>query len=103
MYAIVDIAGNQFKVSKADQIVTARLQGEPGSKIEFDNVLLVAASKDIKVGTPYLEGAKVQATIVEHGLGDKVKVFKKKRRKGYRLLKGHRQPQTTLKIDKIVS
>lgn len=103
MYAIVDIAGSQFKVSKTDQIITARLEGEPGSKVEFENVLLVAAAKEIKVGTPYLEGAKVHGTIIEHGLGDKVHVFKKKRRKGFRLFKGHRQPQTTIKIDKIVS
>jgi len=103
MYAIVDIAGHQFKVSKNDVIVASRLPGAEGDKIEFDKVMLVSSSKAVKVGSPYLEGSSVTAKIVSHGKADTVKVFKKKRRKGYQVLNGHRQPQTTLKIEKIVS
>jgi len=103
MYAIIDVAGEQFKVEKNDQIVAPRLQGDVGSQIEIDRVLLLASDDEVKVGAPYLEGAKVQATIIEHDKADKVIVFKKKRRKGYRVLRGHRQPQTKLKIDEIVA
>ncbi|MBN2412564.1 50S ribosomal protein L21 [candidate division KSB1 bacterium] len=101
MYAIVEIGGEQFKVSKNDKIVAAKLSGDIGSSVDIENVLLLSMDKGIKVGTPYIEGAKVQATIVEHNKADKVIVFKKKRRKRYRVLKGHRQPQTTLQIKEI--
>ena len=76
---------------------------EEGDKVEFENVLLVRSDAKTTVGAPYVEGAKVTATVVEHGKGDKVIVFKKKRRKGYKVKGGHRQPQTVLKIDKIVA
>ena len=102
MYAIVDIAGEQVKVQKDDQIVTNRLEGEVGSQIELEHVLLLQADDGTKVGTPYVEGAKVTATILEHGKGKKVIVFKKKRRKKYRVKRGHRQLETKLKIDDIV-
>ncbi len=103
MYAVVDIAGQQFKVTKDDVIVANRIQGEEGAEVSFDKVLLLSGDDGVKVGAPYVDGAKVTAAIVEHKLGDKVLVFKKKRRKRYRVLKGHRQPLTTLKIKEIVS
>ena len=101
MYAIVEIGGEQFKVSKNDKIVAAKMPGEIGTAVDIENVLLLSSGKDYKVGTPYVEGVKVQAKILEHSKADKVIVFKKKRRKRYRVLKGHRQPQTTLQIEDI--
>ncbi len=101
MYAIVEIGGEQFKVSKNDKIIAAKLSGEVGSVVDIDNVLLLSMDNGIKIGTPYIEGAKVQAAILEHNKADKVIVFKKKRRKRYRVLKGHRQPQTILQIKEI--
>jgi len=103
MYAIVDIAGQQFKVSKDDLVQAHRLQGDEGSEVEFDKVLLLSDDKDVQVGAPYVKGAKVTASIVEHKKGDKALVFKKKRRKGYKVLNGHRQPYTTLQIKDIVA
>ena len=102
MYAIIDVAGQQFKVKKNDQIITPRLDGEIGSQVDIDRVLLLSSDDEVKVGAPYLEGAKVLATIVEHDKADKVIIFKKKRRKGYKVKKGRRQPQTRLKIEDIV-
>ena len=101
MYAIVEIAGQQFKVSKGDKIYCNRLNGEVEGTITFDKVLLIENEGSTRVGTPVLEGAKVDAKIVEHLKGDKVLVFKKKRRKGYQKMNGHRQYLTTLKIDSI--
>ncbi len=98
MYAIVNIAGQQFKVAKDQQIFVHRLQGEEGASIEFDNVLLAANGSDIKVGAAALTGAKVSAKIVSHLKGDKVIVFKKKRRKGYKKSNGHRQSFTKIEI-----
>ncbi len=91
MYAIVEIAGQQFKVSKGDEIFCNRLKGEVESAITFDKVLLIDDNGNTRVGTPVLQGAKVDATIVQHLRADKVLVFKKKRRKGYQRLTGHRQ------------
>ncbi len=98
MYAIVNIAGQQFKVAKDQQIFVHRLQGDEGASIEFDNVLLAADGSDIKVGADALKGAKVSAKIVSHLKGDKVLVFKKKRRKGYKKKNGHRQQFTKIEI-----
>ncbi|WP_374166981.1 50S ribosomal protein L21 [Arcticibacter sp. MXS-1] len=98
MYAIVNIAGQQFKVAKDQQIFVHRLQGEEGASIEFDNVLLAADGSSIKVGADALNGAKVSAKIVSHLKGDKVIVFKKKRRKGYKKKNGHRQQFTKIEI-----
>jgi large subunit ribosomal protein L21 len=103
MYAIVDIAGQQFKVEKDQSVFVHRLEGEAGAKVEFDKVLLVGEEGKVKVGTPTVNGAKVSAQIVSHLKGDKVIVFKKKRRKGYRLLNGHRQQFTKIKINDIKS
>ncbi len=101
MYAIVEIAGQQFKVSKDQEIFVHRLQGDAGDSVSFDKVLLVDDGA-VRVGTPALSGASVQATIVEHLKGDKVIVFKKKRRKGYKVSNGHRQCLTKIKINSII-
>ena len=101
MYAIVEIAGQQFKVEKDQQIYVHRLENKEGSKVEFDNVLLIDNDGKIKVGAPAISGAKVTAKVVSHLKGDKVVVFKKKRRKGYRVKNGHRQALTEILIQKI--
>ncbi len=101
MYAIVEIAGQQFKVEKDQQVFVHRLDGAEGSKVEFDNVLLIDNDGKIKVGAPAISGAKVTAKVLGHMKGDKVIVFKKKRRKGYRVKNGHRQSFTQILIQKI--
>ena len=101
MYAIVNIAGQQFKVAKDQYLFVHRLQGDEGASIEFDNDLLAEEIGQIKVGTPTLNGAKVSATIVSHLKGDKVIIFKKKRRKGYKKKNGHRQQFTKIAITDI--
>jgi large subunit ribosomal protein L21 len=98
MYAIVNIAGQQFKVAKDQHLFVHRLQGDEGASIEFDNVLLAEDSGKFKVGTPTLKGAVVSAKILSHLKGDKVIVFKKKRRKGYKKKNGHRQQFTKIQI-----
>jgi len=103
MYAIVEIAGQQFKVEKNNQIFVHRLDGEEGASLEFDKVLLIEDGKKIKVGTPTVEGAKVSAKIISHLKGDKVIVFKKKRRKGYKKKNGHRQYLTKISIENITA
>ncbi|GDX51155.1 hypothetical protein LBMAG27_02020 [Bacteroidota bacterium] len=100
MYAIVDIAGQQFKVENGNEIFVHRLEGEPGAKLEFEKVMLTGDAAKINIGTPYLS-TKVSATIIEHMRGDKVLVFKKNKRKGYRKLNGHRQDLTKIKIETI--
>ena len=101
MYAIVEIAGKQYKVTENDYLYVPSQDAEENEKLSFENVLLVAGGKDIKVGTPLVEGARVEATVIEHVKADKVLVFKKKRRKRYRVTRGHRQPYTRIKIDSI--
>ncbi len=101
MIAIVDIAGQQFKVAKDQKFYVNRLQGEAGSTVEFSEVLLLDNEGTVTIGTPLVEGAKVSATILAHLRGDKVKVFKKKRRKGYQKETGHRQNLTQVKIEAI--
>lgn len=101
MYAIVEIAGQQFKVEKDQHFFVHRLEGKTGSVVEFENVLLTENSGKINVGSPAIKGAKVSAEIIEHLRGDKVIVFKKKRRKGYKLRNGHRQYLTKIKISGI--
>jgi len=103
MYAIVEIAGQQFKVEKNNQIFVHRLEGEEGASLDFDKVLLIEDGKSIKVGTPTVEGAKVSAKIISHLKGDKVIVFKKKRRKGYKKKNGHRQYLTKISIESITA
>ena len=101
MYAIVEIAGQQFKVEKDQQIFVHRLDSKEGEKITFDNVLLIETNGKVKVGAPNVSGAKVTAKVLEHLKGDKVIVFKKKRRKGYRVKNGHRQYLSKIEIQKI--
>ena len=101
MYAIVEIAGQQFKVEKDQQIFVHRLEGEEGSKVEFSNVLLTDDGKNITVGAPAVEGVLVSAKILEHLKGDKVIAFKKKRRKGFRKKTGFRQSLTKIQIEAI--
>jgi len=101
MYAIVDIAGQQMKVEKGQEVFVHRLEGDEGTKVEFNQVHLIDKEGKVKVGAPVIKGAKVSATIVEHLKGDKVLVFKKKRRKGYKKLNGHRQYLSLIKIDNI--
>lgn len=101
MFAIVEIAGQQFKVEKDQTVYVHRLPQAEGASIELQNVLLVNNNGNVKVGLPTVAGVKVNATVLNHLKGDKVIVFKKKRRKGYRKLNGHRQSFTKIKIDSI--
>ncbi|PIB36329.1 50S ribosomal protein L21 [Reichenbachiella sp. 5M10] len=101
MYAIVDIAGKQFKVTQDQFIYAPALDGEEGASVEFDNVLLVDNDGKVNVGTPTVKGAKVTAKILSHLKDDKVIVFKKKRRKGYKKKNGHRQALTKILIETI--
>ncbi len=101
MYAIVDIAGQQFKVEKDQRLFVHRLEAQEGSNVEFNSVLLIDNNGKIKVGVPALEGASVSAKVLAHLKGDKVIVFKKKRRKGYKLRNGHRQYLTQIQIENI--
>jgi large subunit ribosomal protein L21 len=102
MYAIVDIAGKQFKVEKDRFVYAPSLAGEAGASVEFDRVLLIEDDNGVEVGTPTISGARVAGTILEHGRGDKVIVFKKKRRKGYQKKQGHRQGYSKIMIDDIL-
>lgn len=102
MYAIVEIAGQQFKVEKDRKIYVHRLENEEGSNVEFENVLLLDNDGKVTVGTPTVKGAKVTAKVLSHLKGDKVIVFKKKRRKGYKVKNGHRQFLTQVQIENIV-
>ncbi|MDO4826513.1 MAG: 50S ribosomal protein L21 [Bacteroidia bacterium] len=102
MYAIVDIAGQQFKVEAGNEIFVNRLAAANGADVEFDKVLLIENGKDIKVGAPYVEGAVVKATVIDdNAKADKVLVFKKIRRKGFQKCNGHRQKLTKIKINEI--
>jgi large subunit ribosomal protein L21 len=103
MYAIVEIAGQQFKVAKDQKVYVHRLQDEEGSKVTFDNVLLLEDGSNITIGAPAIDGAAVEAKVIKHLKGDKVIVFKKKRRKGYKKKNGHRQYLTELVIEGIIA
>ncbi len=102
MFAIVNIAGQQFKVTEGQEIFVHRLEAAEGDNVSFDQVLLVDRDGSVKVGTPIVKGASVGATVIDPLVkGDKVIVFKKKRRKGYRKKNGHRQQFSKIKIDSI--
>jgi large subunit ribosomal protein L21 len=103
MYAIVEIAGHQFKVEKDQKVFVNRLATEEGKNVSFDNVLLLADGDKVTVGAPAITGAQVGAKVLKHLKGDKVIVFKKKRRKGYRVKNGHRQSLTEILIESIVA
>ena len=101
MYAIVNIAGQQFKVEKDQFVYAPRLEGEAGASLQFDKVLLIDNGGSVEVGAPTVKGASVSGKILEHVKGDKVIVFKKKRRKGYAKKNGHRQNFTRVMIEAI--
>jgi len=102
MYAIVEIAGQQFKVEKDQKILVQKLEQEEGSQFDIDSVLLLDNDKNVLVGEPLISGAKIVARVLSHTKGDKIKVFKKKKRKGYQILKGHRQHYTEIMIEEIL-
>ena len=101
MFAIVTIAGQQFKVEKDNKIFVHRLAAEEGTNVDFDKVLLVDNDGKVQVGTPHVKGAKITAKVLSHLKGDKVRVFKKKRRKGYKVRNGHRQYLTQILVETI--
>jgi len=101
MFAVVDIAGQQFKVAENETHYVPRMDGEVDSSVTFDSVLLFNDGKETKVGAPTIEGLKVEAKVLEHVKDDKVIVFKKKRRKSYKKKNGHRQQLTKIEITKI--
>lgn len=101
MYAIVEIAGQQFKVEKDRKVFVHRLAAEEGAQVEFDNVLLIDNEGTVKIGTPKVEGAKVTAKVLAHVRADKVIIFKKKRRKTFERKNGHRQCMTQVQIESI--
>ena len=101
MYAIVEIAGQQFKVQKDQQLLVHRLEADVNTSVEFDRVLLVDNDGKVSIGAPVISGAKVSAKVIDHLKGDKVIVFKKKRRKGYQKSNGHRQQFTKIQIENI--
>ena len=101
MFAIVDISGQQFKVTEKMKYYVPRLKGEPDSEVTFSNVLLLSGDNGVKVGSPYVEGVTVSAKVLDHVKDDKVIVFKKKRRTGYDKFNGHRQHLTRIEITKI--
>ena len=101
MYAVVEIQGSQFKVSKDQKLYVNRIDAKEGSKVSFDNVLLIDDGKKVQVGKPSLSGTSVEAKVISHLKDDKVIVFKKKRRKGYKVKNGHRQPITEIIIQGI--
>jgi large subunit ribosomal protein L21 len=101
MYAIVEIAGHQFKVEKDQKVFVNRLATEEGKKVDFDNVLLIGDGDNVTLGAPAIDGARVSAKVLKHLKGDKVIVFKKKRRKGYRVKNGHRQSLSEIVIESI--
>jgi len=103
MYAIVEIAGQQFKVAKDQKVFVHRLPEAEGESVQFSNVLLLEDGKDITVGAPAIKGAAVEAKVIKHLKGDKVIIFKKKRRKGYRVKNGHRQYLSEIVIESIVT
>jgi large subunit ribosomal protein L21 len=102
MYAIIKSGGKQYRVQSGEQLRVEALAGDVGAKISFGEVLLVGAGDAVKVGAPLVSGAQVNATVVGHGRGEKVKIFKLRRRKHYQKSQGHRQSYTEVRIDDIV-
>ena len=101
MFAVVQIAGQQFKVAPSEKLYVPKLQQDVGTKVTFDHVLILGDEKKTTVGKPYVSGAKVQATVLQHVKDDTVIVFKKKKRKGYRVRNGHRQQYTQIEINSL--
>jgi len=102
-FVVVDISGKQFQVHELDELEVPKLEQNVGESVVFDNVLLLNDNGKTKVGTPTVNKAKVKATVIQHGRGKKIIVFKKKRRKDYKRTKGHRQDFTVVKIDSILT
>ena len=102
MYAVIKSGGKQYRVESGKQVRVESLAAEVGSAVAFDEVLLVGGGESVKVGAPLVSGAKVKATVVAHGRGDKVKIFKLRRRKHFQKTQGHRQNYTEVRIDDIV-
>ncbi|HAK45435.1 MAG TPA: 50S ribosomal protein L21 [Spirochaeta sp.] len=101
MYALVEIKGKQYKAEKGSLLEVDKIDGETGDTVEFDSVLMLSGD-DVKVGTPYIDGAKVKVTLEEQTKGKKVKIFKYKKRKNYSLRKGHRQKYTMVRVEEII-
>jgi len=101
MYAVIVTGGKQYRVQQGDRLRVERLAAEEGAKVEFDKVLMIGEGENVKVGTPYVAGGKVSATVTAQGRGDKIKVVKFKRRKNYLRRRGHRQDYTEVVIDKL--
>lgn len=99
MYAVIETGGKQYRVQEGDVITIEKLDAEAGKKVEFDKVLVLSDDNGLKVGTPYLEGAKVVGKVVENGKGQKIVIFKYKNKKDYRKKQGHRQPYTMVEIN----
>ncbi len=102
MYAVVRTGGKQYRVAKDDVIVVEKLAAEPGAELELDQVLMLDNGKETQIGVPLVDGARVAATVIDQGRGEKILVFKRKRRKDYRRTKGHRQHITVLRINEIL-
>jgi len=102
MYAVIKTGGKQYRVESGAQVRVESLAADVGSAVAFEEVLLVGNGESVKVGAPLVSGAKVKATVVSHGRGDKVKIFKLRRRKHYQKTQGHRQNYTEVRIDDIV-
>lgn len=102
MYAVIETGGKQYRVQQGDVVYVEKLDVEAGSNINFDKVLLVSNEGDLKAGKPYVDGAKVEATVLEQGKNKKIIVYKMKPKKNYRKKQGHRQPYTKVKIENIV-
>ncbi len=103
MYAVIDACGRQYKVAEGDLVFVEKLEANEGEKVTFDQVLLISDDGKVKVGTPTVKGAKVEATVVKQGKAKKIVVFKYKAKKNERKKQGHRQPYTQVKIEKISS
>jgi large subunit ribosomal protein L21 len=101
MYALVEIKGFQYKAEKGKTLLVSRMENEKGQAVEFDSVLFISDDTSVKVGNPYVKNAKVKAVVQDHVKGDKIVVFKHKKRKRYNKRQGHRQPYTMLKVEDI--
>lgn len=101
MYAVIETGGKQYKVSEGDVLEVEMLNQDEQEQVVFDKVMLVKDGEQVRVGTPTVDDAKVEGTVLEHGKGDKITVFKYKPKKNYRRKQGHRQPYSKVKIDKI--
>jgi len=102
MYAIIKACGRQYKVKEGDIIEMEKLRADEGQTVTFDEVVLVSDDNDVKIGKPIIEGASVQAQVLEHGKGPKITIFKYKPKKDYRKKQGHRQPYTKVRITSII-